>query len=158
MIAYLNFYGTDTPWVSTNGGNEIASGVGPRAGVHFADIDGDGKADYLYVNSAGAVSMYQNGGQIATGWDWIGPTTIATGDGTLTDQSTVFFADINGDGRADYVISNSNGGLDVFLNIGDAGSTDITWTPFPNIAGGLGTPNITLADLDGDGTAWPKVP
>ena len=55
-------------------------------------------------------------------------------------------------GRADYLVKNDDGGLDVYLNIGEYGSVaDINWQPYKNAAGGLGNPNITLVDLDGDG-------
>lgn len=46
-----------------------------------------------------------------------------------------------------------NGALEVYLNIGDYGSAAITWVPQGQIASGLGTNNVTLADIDGDGRA-----
>ena len=63
----------------------------------------------------------------------------------------MIFADINGDGRADYLVKGSNGALNLWLNIGSPGSLDLAWIPQGEIAWGLGTSDIALADLDGDG-------
>lgn len=104
-------------------------------------------------NDTGAIQAYVNGGADASapgGWLWIGPLGIATGVPNA-NQKTVMFADINGDNRTDYLVKGNNGELNAWLNIGTPGSHDITWVPQGQIASGLGTPNITLADLDGDG-------
>ncbi len=40
----------------------IATGVGINSsGVRFADLNGDGRAQYLNVNAAGAVDAWLNG-------------------------------------------------------------------------------------------------
>jgi hypothetical protein len=40
----------------------IASGVGAnRSSVHFADINGDGRAEYLWVHDDGSVDLAQRG-------------------------------------------------------------------------------------------------
>lgn len=155
VIAYLNRVGqTPANWLPVNSGQPIASGIGPGSGVFWGDINGDGKADYLYVNNdTGAIQAYVNGGAspgAPGGWLWIGPFGIASGVPNA-NQKTVIFADINGDNRIDYLVKGNNGELNAWLNIGSPGSHDITWVPQGQIASGLGTPNITLADLDGDG-------
>ncbi|KAK5134073.1 hypothetical protein LTR08_006963 [Meristemomyces frigidus] len=69
------------------------------------------------------------------------------------DGPNILFADINGDGRADYLVNSANGGLDLWLNTGAVDSADITWIHYPDMASGFGNPNIALADLNGDGRA-----
>ena len=140
-------------WDPVNDGKPIASGVGPGAGVRFADISGNGKADYLFVDDTGRVALYQNGGPDSKGgWLWIGPKQIATGVPHAT-QSNVFFPDLNGDGRADYVVVGEKGEVDMWLNVGSPSSYDITWIQSGQIATGLGTPNVSLVDISGDGRA-----
>ena len=97
MIAYYNRYGSAAPWIPINGGNDIASGVGPGAGVRIADLNGDGRDDYLYVHTNGAVDAYINRGPSGTGWNWQQVLNVATGV-PGANQDTVLFADINGDG------------------------------------------------------------
>jgi hypothetical protein len=61
----------------------------------MADIDGDGKVDYLIVDpKTGATSWYQNGGADGAangGWSWVPKGQIASGIG---DGAGVQFADI----------------------------------------------------------------
>ena len=96
------------------------------------------------------MDAYINQGASASGWSWTGAQRIATGV-PGANASTVLFVDINGDGRADYLVKNANGGLDLWLNIGDYGSANITWVPYSGIATGVGNPNVSLADINGDG-------
>ncbi|KAL8688084.1 MAG: hypothetical protein Q9218_005918 [Villophora microphyllina] len=152
VTAYLNTKGANNgiTWIPLNGAKPIASGGGPGAGVILTDLDNDGKADYLFVHDGGAVDAWYNGGPKSDGtWNWIGPTQIASGVPNANPK-TVLFADINGDGRADYLVKGPTGSLNMWLNTGDVGSQKITWIPAGEIAGGLGTPNITLADITGD--------
>ncbi|KAL8819440.1 MAG: hypothetical protein Q9223_002123 [Gallowayella weberi] len=153
VIAYLNTgVGDEISWVPVNDGKEIASGVAPRALIRFADMDQDGKDDYVVIGKAGSVTVYLNRGpqQGASGnWVWDGPHDIAPGAPGGKGED-VFFGDING--RPDYLVKNSNGGLGAFLNIGKAKSIDgIQWIGVGQIASGLGTDDITFADINGDG-------
>lgn len=138
----------------------IASGVGTASSsaVLFADIDGDGKADYLMVGSDGTVSAYLNKGANASapnGWDWVSVGQIASGVGADPMSNIVRFADINGDGRADYLIVSNTNTVTAFLNGGPSASGWI-WYPQGQIAGSLGsgfTGYINFADINGDGRA-----
>ncbi|EAU69455.1 FG-GAP-like repeat-containing protein [Stigmatella aurantiaca] len=128
-----------------------ALGAGTEAGmgkVRWADFDGDGRMDYLTVASSGAVSVFLNrGGDGRGGWAPIGQ--IATG--LTTDSNRVRFADFNGDGKADYLLIDTNGSVQVYLNRGGDGRGG--WEPIGQIAGGVTTDasRVRFADHDGDG-------
>jgi hypothetical protein len=140
-------------WVNEG---QIASGTG-SANVQFADISGDGRDDYLVVNSTtGAVSEWHNAGP-ALGGDpskpaWISEGVVATG----ITGGTVEFADINGDGRADYLVVNSTtGAVTEYLNAGPPSGGDPAkpvWVNEGVIATGVITSGqtVALADLNGD--------
>lgn len=63
----------------------------------------------------------------------------------------MFFPDINGDGRADYAVVGKKGEINLWLNTGGPSSYDVSWISAGQIATGLGTPNISLVDISGDG-------
>ncbi|XWX00175.1 hypothetical protein V2A60_008195 [Cordyceps javanica] len=154
-------YGPDNDWA--NGwkfvdGGVIASGV-PHANLatlRFPDINGDGRADYVYIGNGGSLVHWLNVGSVG-GTDVLfhDQKGIATGVG-LDDFSKLVFADMNGDGRDDYLIWDNDGGLSGFLNqrtnsegvplyIDQGGGNSI-------LEGHGHTPDaIRLADMDGDG-------
>ena len=72
-----------------------------------------GRAEYLYINTDGSVIAYLNLGGPDIGANaakvsWLPQGTIATGVGQSRD--IVVFADINGDGKDDYLaVSRTDG-------------------------------------------------
>jgi hypothetical protein len=83
----------------------IATGVGdPGSHIRLADINGDGRADYIDVADNSSVKLWINGGSGCGGWCWYPQGQIASGVGD--PGSWVQFADINGDHRADYLSVN----------------------------------------------------
>ena len=83
----------------------IGAGTGPGIGVRFADINGDGKADYLMVSADGSVDGYLNIGPTPEHvWLWVRQSTTAGGVGR--PRQDIHFADLDGDGRADYIYVN----------------------------------------------------
>ncbi|CZR50217.1 uncharacterized protein PAC_00089 [Phialocephala subalpina] len=154
VTAYLNggIKSDGTSVWKSNG--SIASGVGAGAGVVFADIDGDGYADYLWISTSGDVSAWINGkGVDSSGtYKWSSLGTIATGLGGTRD--TIRFADIDGDGRADYIYVGPTGSLTAYLNYGSG--TKPSWQNMGQIAAGLGfsdAPGVQLFDINNDGRA-----
>ncbi|KAK2032882.1 hypothetical protein LX32DRAFT_554471 [Colletotrichum zoysiae] len=131
--------------------------------VHFADLNGDGRAEYLWVGADGSVTAFLNLGP--TGSDptkaatvgWLPSGVIATGAGGLRHQ--IQFADLNGDGRAEYLVVHANGSVSAWLNLGgpDNGpnAAKVSWLPQGLIATGTGSPgaSVMFADLNGDGRA-----
>ncbi|MEV7778328.1 GDSL-type esterase/lipase family protein [Kitasatospora sp. NPDC088351] len=66
-------------------GNTPVPGSAPEVSSHvrWADFDGDGRADYLYINDDGSVTAYRNnGGDTAAGPGWQSLGKIATGVGS----------------------------------------------------------------------------
>ncbi|KAL3454210.1 hypothetical protein BJX65DRAFT_301996 [Aspergillus insuetus] len=136
----------------------IAEGACPRARLHFMDLDGDGLKDYACVDpKTGAVDVWLNipdaDGKSAGNWNKLGE--VATG-ATGRDGWGVMFADLNGDGRDDYIyIDPDTGAVSAWINRlkNDAGVWQ--WQSLGQIAGGVGATNETLqmVDIDGDGRA-----
>ncbi|MFC5145829.1 FG-GAP-like repeat-containing protein [Streptomyces aureoversilis] len=129
----------------------FASGVGePGSKVRFADINNDGKADYLVLQDDGTVQAWINNGGNDHG-GWIKRGTFATGVGQ--PGSRVRFADINADGKADYLVVEKYGVVKAWLNNGGTGQG--SWLERGTFAGGVGEPEdrIRFADVNGDGKA-----
>ena len=136
----------------------IADGAGEGASIFFADMNGDGKADYLVVNSdTGAVDVYWNLGadpHAENGWRFQPGGQIASGV-PHANLATLSFPDINGDGRADYVIVGESGAIAVWLNVGQPGSFKVSFADQGGVATGVGgdISSITVQDINGDGRA-----
>lgn len=126
--------------------------------VQFADLNGDGaysptatrklndlvtdcgnlgRAEYLYVGGDGSVTAYLNlggpdNGPNAAKVGWLPQGQIAGGRGAA-NRSTVAFADLNGDGRAEYLVIHPDGSVEAWLNLGgpDNGpnAAKVSWLP-----------------------------
>ena len=154
---------------STNG--QIVSGgyrTTTTAGyslIAFADIDGDGRKDFIegdnYSNTiVGAnniiVHLAKGDGTFAAagskGASWV--KFSPEGD---TNQNTQFlgFADVNGDGKDDAVSFSAWGGaVGVQLSVGDGYFKPITWSYVGwAVALGVTARPFSFADVNGDGCA-----
>ncbi|KAL9601531.1 MAG: hypothetical protein Q9219_002483 [cf. Caloplaca sp. 3 TL-2023] len=155
VLLYLNTgSGDEVKFTEANDGKVIATGLGPRDLIRFVDLDSDSKDDYVVIgNDTGSVTVWINGGATADGWAWNGPHEVAPGALPPGTKGTdVLFADINGDGRPDYLVKDSNGGLDAYLNIGKPKTiSGIEWKPAGHIAQGTGSTDIAISDINGDG-------
>lgn len=140
---------------------EIATGVGGRREqIHFADINGDRRADYLWVRDDGSVSMWLN--VLSDPSDiknitWVEQGVIATGIGKT--GAGVRFADLNGDNRSEYLYVDLHGAITAYLNGGhtyvNTTTGSVLWIEQGVIATGVGATRyqIRLADINGDGRA-----
>jgi len=152
LDAWINA-GGDTPgqpgWIPRG---QIASGVGaPAYRVQLADIDGDRRDDYLVVHDNGAVDAWINAGGDTPGQPgWVPRGQIASGVPGAS-PATVRFADVNGDGRDDYLVVQIDGGpVTAWLNAGGDTPTQPGWIPRGQIATGTGAAQVELADFDCD--------
>ncbi|CAM1503527.1 Fc.00g011180.m01.CDS01 [Cosmosporella sp. VM-42] len=136
----------------------IADGACKRSQLHFMDLDGDGLKDYACVDpDTGETKVHINipdsEGKSANKWDDRG--SIATG-AENRNGTGVLFADLNGDGRDDYIwVDPRNGAISAWINRGEKDSV-WQWQGLGVITStGIGatTKNVQLADIDGDGRA-----
>ncbi len=140
-----------------------APGFGHDGADQFADLNGDGRAEYLWVDEAGAVTVFLNAGGKDAGPNaavitWLLQEQSAGGVGWA--RSNAVFADTNGEGRADYLrVSRTDGNVEEWLNGGgrDAGPNAgvITWLKVekPIAVGGVDGKGVMFADINGDGRA-----
>ncbi|KAF3021561.1 hypothetical protein E8E14_013182 [Neopestalotiopsis sp. 37M] len=134
----------------------IATGVGARGDqIRFADLDGDGRAEYIWVKDSGSATVWWNRGFNASAstkviWGSATGEEIATGIG---DGQGVVFADMNGDGKADFIHLAPNGAATLYINQGRRASGGWGWWNWGEIAAGVGSDreNIRFADFNGDG-------
>ncbi|MCS0636982.1 FG-GAP-like repeat-containing protein [Streptomyces sp. LP05-1] len=121
--------------------------------IRFADIDGDGRADYVrLLDFDTKVDVFYNRGGDSPGHDGWQPGGALLTDLTSTTNKQIEFADLNADGKADYIALDSDGVPYARLNTGRA-----DWFPRGKIAKGTGG-TIALPELDGDGRAdWVKI-
>jgi gliding motility-associated-like protein len=115
--------------------------------IAFADIDGDGDQDVLLTGKLGntaTTELYLN--------DGFGNFTLVVGDGIDDIEfGETAFADVNGDGDLDLMITGSNVFGEpitkLYLNDG-SGAFTFSAQPFEAVGG---YSSLDLADIDGDG-------
>lgn len=146
--------------VFSNNGTTDASVAGD--GIWFADMDGDGLDDKIWISLDGHISVWLNGqanAQASNGWDWFAQNEqqpISTGINARRDQYRL--ADIDGDDKADMLVVDLNSGaISAWLNNGvnmTAGSQGWNWTPVGQIMSSSdNAAGIRFADVTGDGKA-----
>lgn len=119
----------------------------------FADINGDGKQDKIYWNTgveSGSPKVFLSNGDGS-----YASAVIHTAGASTSADTHYYYADVNGDGKADEIVWNynvSSGHTRVFLAT-SAGS--FSATAIENTEGGSGsTATIyNFADVNGDGKA-----
>ncbi|KAH6959267.1 hypothetical protein DER45DRAFT_594703 [Fusarium avenaceum] len=152
-------------WKNTNNGKAFtaldanwATGLASRENVHFEDIDGDGYADYVIVYSGGSVKWARNthnNGKDSSKKNWESAVTIAPGPAGIPANSARI-RDLDGDGKADYLIVYDGGAVKALRNTIGSGGSSRNWDDIGTIAPGVSGVTgkmIRFADMDGDGLA-----
>jgi hypothetical protein len=131
--------------------------LGPDPGwsvTHVADFNGDGKADLLWQNTNGAVTIWLMNGST---------TTSAVGIlGPNPDWRVSHTADLNGDGKADLLWRNINGAVTAWLMNGTTAASTaglIGADPYWRIShigdfNGDGKSDILWRNTDGTARVW----
>lgn len=118
--------------------------------VHFADVSGNGKADYLCMEKDGRTWGFVNGD---SGWEYIDQFKHTEN----LDRADLQFADVDGDGKADLVWTDKfTGDGHVYYNGGrqNVGGSRFLWDNAGNSYTGNAAGTCTYyPDLNGDGRA-----
>lgn len=120
IIIYEN---NQNPPTWDNGATILSTGR-DRKSLHFGDWDGDGLCDVLAVDRhTGNVDMWKNTwlpGKLSPTFDYkgqvVGGSLCTQGWGTSLYDLGLRFADIDGDGRVDYLCMEPNGRTTGYLN------------------------------------------
>ncbi|MGW1178986.1 FG-GAP repeat domain-containing protein [Kitasatospora sp. NPDC002543] len=110
LRAFRNIDGIDFDWADAT---VFGGGFPDPARILFADLNGDGKAEAVKINQNGTLTAWPNHGVLDDG-GWGTPREIGSG---WNDPARIRLADLNGDGRAELVSSETNGDLRAFRNI-----------------------------------------
>src|SRR5262249_2968393 len=116
----------------------------------FADVNGDGKADWIQVSqtsNAGNVGL-SNGDGTFNVWTW------STTNVTAANSAQHFFADINGDGKADWIqVAQGTADGRFGLSNGDGTFGVNPWTWQSANVSAVNNAQPFFADVNGDGKA-----
>lgn len=115
------------------------------SGVALGDFNHDGRPDIFLANKEGPSGLFQNLG----GWRFQDVTAAAGVACDGQSSSGAVFADINGDGWVDLLVTSFGGPNACFINLRNGSFSNITAS-----AGLFFRENMTsmaLADIDGDG-------
>jgi hypothetical protein len=114
------------------------------AGLALGDYDGDGRCDIFLCSLSGTSRLYRNLG----GWKFQDVTEAAGLSNSNLLARGAAFADVNGDGHLDLVVTYSGKGTRVFLNDGVGHFHD---AQLKELEANTGSMSLALGDVNGDG-------
>jgi hypothetical protein len=125
-------------------------------GVQIVDVNGDGLADYLQCETAGACKAWMNTG---AGWQqniaYAPPTAISNFTGSMNLDYGVRIVDVTGDGLPDYLQCETAGSCKAWVNTGSGWQQNNVYAPPTAISHYVYNINIDMGvrieDLNGDG-------
>src|SRR5213594_3460306 len=114
-------------------------------GVALGDVDGDGLPDIYLTSNEGSNALYRNLG------DWRFEDITAKAGVAMTGRHSTgaVFADVDGDGDLDLLVSTLGGGVALFINDGHGMFTE--QTAAAGLTAHTGSMTMALTDVDGDG-------
>ncbi|KAK3904393.1 hypothetical protein C8A05DRAFT_42499 [Staphylotrichum tortipilum] len=119
-------------------------------GIQFADIDGDKRVDYMCLEPNGRVTGWLNK---PGGLQWMNQIKFSVGK----DRADHRWADVNGDGRDDFMgIDSFSGDTEVWYNMGERqiSGSSFWWDARGKTYQGSSTgPNLHFPNLGGQGRA-----
>ncbi len=114
-------------------------------GLAAGDVDGDGLCDLYFCANDGTNVLYRNLGN----WRFE-DITASAGVACLGQHSVgATFADVNGDGSLDLIVTSRGGGNRLFINDGKGHFTEDLTFPLRNSK--FASTSIAVADINGDG-------
>ncbi len=129
---------------------DYATGTEPIS-VSIGDLDGDGKSDLALTNyRSHTVSVFRNTSTVGSiSYD----TRVDYSTGSASYPQSVSIGDLDGDGRADLAVANSdNHTVSIFRNISPGAGT-ISYDTKVDYSTGANPKSVSIGDLDGDGKA-----
>lgn len=132
--------------------------------LRFGDIDGDGKPDCMVVDKTGGVAVHTwgegNPVEHMCQKEYGGDADVPLRDTAdiVPDLKEIQFADVDGDGKVDYLRIEPSSEVTVWHNEtkkGKDGSTEVGWSRPQRLSTHVFNREIRFADLDGNGYAEP---